>query len=124
MKKSIAIALTIVVATALAVSLAAADNGAEVIVINQVQKKFPPVSFKHHAHQNLEGVQCADCHHTAKAGEAVKACSSCHGQGNGAPEYKTAMHKSCQGCHKKMATAGKSVPTKCTGCHQKDLAAR
>jgi hypothetical protein len=124
MKKSIAVALTIVVATALAASLAAADNGAEVIVINQIQKKFPPVSFKHHAHQSHEGIQCADCHHTAKTGEAVKACSSCHGQANGAPEYKTAMHKNCQGCHKKMATGAKSAPTKCTGCHQKDLAAR
>ncbi len=124
MKKSIAMALTIVVATVLAASPAVADPGAEIIVINQIQQKFPPVSFKHHAHQNHEGVQCADCHHTTKAGETVQACGSCHGQGNGAPDYKTAMHNNCQGCHKKMAAAGKSAPTKCSGCHQKDVAAR
>ncbi len=124
MRKLITMALTVVFATVLAASLAGADKGAEIIVINQIQKKFPPVSFKHHAHQNHEGVQCADCHHTTKAGEAVQACGACHGQGTDAPDYKTAMHKNCQGCHKKMVADGKNAPTKCTGCHQKDVAAR
>jgi hypothetical protein len=118
MKKGIVIVVAMFAFLGLT-SIAMADNGPETIEINEIQKKMPPVSFKHHEHQKRVEDKCVTCHHTAKEGEAPKACSECHGKVDGAPDFKTAVHKKCQGCHKEQKAAGKNAPVKCTECHKK-----
>jgi uncharacterized paraquat-inducible protein A len=118
MKKT-AVMLVGIVGFLAAATMVLADHGPEVIEIKEIQKKMPPVTFQHLEHQNRVEGKCVTCHHTAKDGEQPKACSECHGKVDGTPDFKTAMHKKCQGCHKEQKAAGKKAPTKCTECHKK-----
>ncbi len=119
MKKT-ALSLIAVLAFITVATLSFAGEGPEVIEINKGQKSMAPVSFKHHEHQTRVDGDCLKCHHTEKAGEkALKPCSDCHGKDEAAPNYKDAMHKGCQPCHKEQAAAGKAAPTKCKECHVK-----
>ncbi|MDX1763780.1 MAG: cytochrome c3 family protein [bacterium] len=112
--------LSAVLAFIVSASMVVADdvsvaNGPAEIVIDAAQAKFPPVKFNHAEHQSRAG-DCTTCHHKNVDGEAASSCASCHGKADGAPSYKDAMHKNCQGCHKK---EGGNAPTKCNGCHVK-----
>jgi len=111
---SAVLALIVSLSLVTANDVAAADGPAE-IVIDAAQAKFPPVKFNHAEHQKRAG-DCTTCHHKSVDGEAASSCASCHGKVDGAPSYKDAMHKNCQGCHKK---EGGNAPVKCNGCHVK-----
>lgn len=87
------------------------------------------VTFDHAAHAKVG--KCADCHHAAKAGKAMKsaheACTDCHtkaGTPGNATKLPVPFHNAsaatglCIDCHK--AKAGAGVPTsKCADCHKK-----
>ena len=98
----------------------AADIPADKATI-KLEAKQGTVTFQHKAH--AERAKCAECHHTMKEGEAVKACTDCHGKDPKAPKMMLAAHKLCQGCHEKAVAAGKKAPSKkCTDCHVKAAA--
>lgn len=91
------------------------------VVIKDIQKAQPPVTFNHQKHSKDLSIGCVKCHHTYKEGEKVEKCSPCHkveaeGKKVG---LKDAFHKICMGCHKKEKTAGKKPPTLCKDCHKK-----
>ena len=119
MKKSALLLSTLFVFLA-AATIAFAHHGPETIELNAAQDKMAAVPFNHHKHQDRTEMNCLVCHHTAaKDATELKACSECHGKVEGAPDYKTAMHKVCQSCHKEQKAAGLNPPLKCTGCHVK-----
>lgn len=82
---------------------------------NGYEPKRAPVEFPHAVHFSYS---CQECHHTWKGDEKIKNCttSGCHSlletpkkpnQGGIDKEkahlfFKTAYHKSCIGCHKKV----------------------
>ena len=87
----------------------------EKIVLKEIQKNKPPVSFTHKAHGE-KVKECAACHHKDAAGSEQK-CSKCHGaKAEGKKvDLKEAFHTQCKGCHQKE----KKGPTKCDDCHKK-----
>lgn len=112
--------LSALIATLMAVvfSVAVAMAGApDKIVIKEVQKTKPPVTFDHKGHADRIK-NCQECHHKNEKGKEEK-CSTCHKaklEGK-TPEFKEAMHGKCRECHKK--DASKKAPTKCDECHKK-----
>jgi hypothetical protein len=104
----------------LMISLAVAHHGPEVIVIDKIKEKRPPVTFGHWKHQERASDDCAVCHHTKIGDEMPVACSSCHGKDEAAPDFKKAMHSLCRGCHQKSSALGLDAPTECSGCHEKN----
>lgn len=112
--------LSALIATLMAVvfSVAVAMAGApDTIVIKEVQKIKPAVTFPHKAHADRIN-NCQECHHKDAAGKE-QACFQCHKakKEGDTPEFKVAMHNKCKECHKK--DAAKKAPTKCDGCHKK-----
>ena len=120
--RSIAIALTFLLATALL-----AHHGPKTITIKAAAKKQPAVVFDHAKH-SAAAKSCDSCHHTQKGLTAandkdVKACTTCHldPKDPKTPSMremsmaKNPFHQRCVDCHK----AGKKGPTACTGCHKK-----
>ena len=97
--------VTILVST-LAITVFAATKGPGEI---KFTPKMGTVTFNHAAHQGR--TDCATCHHT---GDYIQ-CTNCHGVEAKAPKAKTAFHKTCKGCHKKLQQG----PTKCKECHIK-----
>ncbi len=90
----------------------------------QFQSKLGLVTFNHQKHADLSFTQCTSCHHTWKAGEAVKPCHACHQKKKDgeSPAAKTAFHTRCIGCHE--YTVGKGEPAgpqkkMCKLCHIK-----
>ena len=110
--------------------------GTEVITL---EPKFGTVTFTHHAHSRLNGVECRTCHHTlVEQGTPIRPCHDCHeavhfreaairpidkNENNQAPgqpvKAQEAFHTLCQGCHTKRKNAGEaSGPTdSCRDCH-------
>ncbi|MBA2848809.1 hypothetical protein HNQ76_001193 [Thermosulfuriphilus ammonigenes] len=97
----------------------------------KLENRKGTVTFNHHAHQAL-GLKCGACHHGVeggkkvpyKAGQKNQKCETCHNKGNTSmpAKYRKPMsvfHKTCKGCHKKMAANHPKAPTKCNGCHKK-----
>ena len=99
-----------------------ADIPADKAVI-QFDSKLGVVTFNHQMHADLSFTECTTCHHTWKAGEAIKSCHACHEKKQGeSPEAKTAFHTRCIGCHE--YTVGKGEPAgpvkkMCKLCHVK-----
>ena len=102
------------------------------------------VEFSHKKHVAEYKDTCGDCHHdkdgkplaNLKDGDNVQGCIECHKKpgekpkGKDAPKltdkevlefHAEAMHKNCQGCHKKMNTqnGNQNAPTTCVKCHPK-----
>ncbi|MBN2333416.1 MAG: cytochrome c3 family protein [Deltaproteobacteria bacterium] len=103
----------------------------ETIVLNNLEtftkKERPAVLFPHERH--LNALECADCHHryekgenvldedTLEEGNAEIRCAHCHNW-KARQGLRQAFHRSCTGCHKVMAAAGKTTgPRTCGGCH-------
>ncbi len=93
----------------------------EQVVIKDIQKMQPAVTFPHQKHSKDLSIKCVECHHTYKEGEAAQKCSSCHkAEAEGKKvSLKDAYHKTCIECHKKEKAAGKNSPTLCKDCHKK-----
>jgi hypothetical protein len=86
------------------------------------------VTFPHQKHA-AAGLKCVECHHTLKEGETPQACTTCHDLKEAkdkAPKFYDVVHGAaaagCNGCHSKLAAAGKKAgPVKkdCKSCHVK-----
>ncbi len=121
-RKSLICAVALAFAASFAlVATSMASNGPEEMVL-QTSAAKKPANFNHKKHQEMEGMECATCHHTKTddgkqgpyvAGQEGK-CETCH---NAAPnDFKAVAHKLCKDCHKEK---GGNAPTKCDGCHVK-----
>lgn len=114
--KKLTVLLAAVVAVVFAAGLALAAPP-DKIVIKELQKQKPAVTFTHKAHGEKVKA-CKECHHKDVAGKEQKcSAASCHGaKAEGKKvELKESFHKQCKGCHQK----GKKGPTKCDDCHKK-----
>ncbi|MDP8222012.1 MAG: cytochrome c3 family protein [Candidatus Lernaella stagnicola] len=107
MKKTLAILMALAFVMAIAGAVLAVDD-----VIKLAKDYKGGLDFTHKKHNDYAGGNCKTCHHT---GENT-ACHTCHdatGSKAGGINTKTAFHKQCKDCHKKM---GKG-PTGCKDCH-------
>lgn len=115
--KKLAALLSIVVAVMFSAGLVVSAEAPGKVVIKEIQKSQPPVSFDHKAH-TTRAKDCKTCHHKDAAGAEQK-CSACHkekAEGK-TVALKEAFHTTCKDCHKK--DASKKAPTSCSGCHPK-----
>ncbi len=112
--KKFAALMAIVVAAVFSAGVVIGASAPEQVVIKEIQKTKPPVTFDHKAHQ-AKVKDCKTCHHKDEAGKEQK-CSACHkAKAEGKKvELKEAFHTTCKDCHKKQ-----KGPTKCDGCHKK-----
>jgi len=117
--KKFAMLMAVVMVAVFSASVIVAADAPEKIVIKEIQKSKPAVTFSHKAHADKIG-KCAECHHKDAAGKEQK-CSGCHKaqmeKGKEKESFKEVMHTKCKGCHSKDET--KKAPTKCDGCHLK-----
>ena len=131
-KKSLVVlvvtALTLSLAVAVTMSIAAADKGPAEITLNADGTK--PAMFPHAAHQE-KLKDCGTCHHYLKDAvktpcddgtpqEEFKKCDSCHNADFANEKLRTWKdigHGLCKDCHTKMKDQG--APTKCGDCHKK-----
>lgn len=116
------------------------EKGPADIMLTSESAKPKPAQFPHKAHQEMEGVTCADCHHGMENGEMVpytegqeiKKCQECHnpevlaGKTKGKLELDTnkgAGHGLCLDCHKEMSQNDPELKAKkitsCAVCHPK-----
>ncbi len=88
----------------------------------------PAVAFPHGLH--MDALECGDCHHEYDEAKGAlvpvddpdAGCAECHGarKEGSRPGLREAYHKSCIGCHRKMAKQGKDTgPRTCGECHKK-----
>jgi hypothetical protein len=78
----------------------------EMIVIDQLSKRYGPVYFLHkiHAQMSVMSGGCENCHHHNTSGP-ILGCNSCHGASRkrediGVPDLKGAFHRQCIECHR------------------------
>jgi len=104
----------------------------EIIIDNKVYEtdRKGPVWFSHLDHAERYAASCGECHHDYQNGEniweeglPVAKCFECHDPDHNSGSLKKlriAYHKSCKGCHKRLAAdGGTSAPYKqCTDCHE------
>ena len=134
-KKSIIIATAFAFVFSLAATagVSFASDGPETITLKSAAGT-KPAEFSHRKHQEMDGMECATCHHGkdadgkqtpySGASEEVQKCISCHNKTDMANlklnSFKLAGHAQCKGCHKTKKAAGNAnAPTKCGGCHPK-----
>jgi len=118
-------ALTLSLAFAVSMSVAAADKGPAEITLNPDGTK--PVLFPHAKHQEKNA--CGTCHHYLKdqvktpcddgtPQEDFKKCTECHNDTMANEKLRTWKdigHGLCKDCHTKMKEQG--APQKCNDCH-------
>jgi hypothetical protein len=77
-----------------------------------------PVLFDHPGHVKAMHNDCKACHHAVEGSGGPARCSSCHtAEGKGsAMRGRSAFHKMCNDCHKKMSV-GPHYPKDCRTCH-------
>ena len=103
----------------LALAVLAGQVPAEKKVI-PIEARNGTVTFAHERHAQLEGVECATCHHGWEGEGAPAPCGDCHtSSSTEAPKAMKAHHDLCKGCHAAMGKAGKKTgPVKpCKACH-------
>ncbi len=118
--KKFAMLMAVVMVAVFSAGVTVAANEPGTVIIKEVQKIKPPVTFEHKAHADRIK-NCAECHHKDAAGKEQK-CFNCHKavKTGAAVPMKDAMHTRCKGCHQKLMEAKKPAgPTKCDGCHKK-----
>jgi hypothetical protein len=114
MKKHLIVILVIVsLLTAAGIALAVSD------VMTLVCPTKGNVKFMHKLHIGYAANNCGACHHKPPVNGAYQKCDICHtatGQPNGGGfSSKTAFHKQCTDCHKKL-NKGPQM-NQCNGCH-------
>lgn len=97
-----------------------AEEGPNIIIIDDLVDKYQAVSFSHKVHAQMSEMSggCANCHHYNTAGPILH-CSDCHSKERkrediSKPDLQAAFHRQCIDCHKEW-----SHSTDCTSCHQK-----
>jgi hypothetical protein len=114
MKKQLVVILVLIsILTAVGIALAVSD----VMTLNCPTKGN--VKFTHAAHIGYAANDCTKCHHKPQVNGTYQKCDTCHtatGQPNGGGvTNKTAFHKQCAGCHKKLGKGPQM--NQCNACH-------
>ena len=85
-----------------------AEQGPDVIKIDNLANKYQPVTFSHKIHAQMSEMSggCANCHHYNTSGP-ILACSDCHSaerkrEDISKPDLQAAFHRLCIDCHQRM----------------------
>jgi predicted CXXCH cytochrome family protein len=134
--KTLAILIASASMTIIGVHLLPASDGQEMpenIVLDQGmcgKNIRGPVEFAHLSHAEDYGLSCGECHHDYVDGENiwqegdwVNKCIECHDpckSDGDVKKLKTAIHKNCIGCHRKVEREQGSTDAPfrdCKDCH-------
>jgi len=85
------------------------------IIILKAEKKGN-ITFPHHAHSQMEDLDCVKCHDQQAKEGIIETCSECHEKRNVAISDKQAFHQFCVSCHRRKRN--ESAPVKCVECHK------
>lgn len=98
-----------------------ADQGPDIIILDELSKLYVPVRFDHKAHAGMERMSegCEHCHHFTPPNSPHPACKDCHPveilhEDIAQPGLKGAYHRNCMACHKEWDN-----DTACEICHEK-----
>jgi hypothetical protein len=98
-----------------------ADLGPAVVLLDELEDLYVPVSFDHRTHAVMAGMSdgCSICHHYTPPSAPHPACKSCHPAGSARadlvkPGLKGAYHRRCLSCHREWD--GEAA---CEACHEK-----
>lgn len=96
-----------------------ADEGPEVVLIDQLANLYEPVVFAHRLHADMSEMTggCENCHHYSEESGTIPACRECHEVTRNTadlnmPALKGAYHRQCMNCH-----VDWSHDTACAFCH-------
>ncbi|HOX27013.1 MAG TPA: cytochrome c3 family protein [Candidatus Krumholzibacteria bacterium] len=83
-----------------------ADEGPDIVVIDQLANLYGPVIFAHQVHAGMAAMSggCVNCHHYSEVSGEIPPCRSCHGANPqtadlSMPALKGAYHRQCINCH-------------------------
>lgn len=83
-----------------------ADEGPEIVIIDQLANLYGPVVFAHKLHAEMSDMTggCTNCHHYSPPEGPVPPCRQCHEPTRAAsdlrqPALKGAYHRQCINCH-------------------------
>lgn len=96
-----------------------ADQGPDVVILNELEDAYLPVPFDHRGHAEMAEMVhgCVTCHHHTPEGQRHPACRTCHdisvaGTDLFKPGLKGAYHQQCLNCHRDWIDE-----TDCAKCH-------
>ncbi|GAB4296231.1 MAG: hypothetical protein Kow0098_19230 [Ignavibacteriaceae bacterium] len=94
------------------------EEGPDVVVMNELEGEYGPVSFTHRVHAEMSGMSggCRSCHHYNTLGPILN-CNQCHSVNRkrdniDLPDLKGAYHRQCMNCHREW-----NHSTDCYSCH-------
>lgn len=97
-----------------------ADEGPEVVIIDQLADMYRPVVFAHKLHAGMADMSggCTHCHHYSEDSGTIPPCRECHDPDKTQvdmrmPSLKGAYHRQCINCHMDW-----SHENACEFCHQ------
>ncbi|MBD3222501.1 hypothetical protein GF314_14795, partial [bacterium] len=97
-----------------------ADEGPEVVIIDQLADIYRPVVFAHKLHAGMADMSggCTNCHHYSEDSGTIPPCRECHDPDKTQvdmrmPSLKGAYHRQCINCHLDW-----SHENACGFCHQ------
>ncbi|RKZ19977.1 hypothetical protein DRQ50_00910 [bacterium] len=100
-----------------------ADEGPDVVIIDQLANLFQPVVFAHKLHAGMSkmGGGCTLCHHYSETTGEIPPCRSCHEVKREEadlrmPALKGAYHRQCMNCHRDW-----SHENACGFCHDENV---
>lgn len=106
-----------------------ADEGPDVVIIDQLADMYRPVVFAHKLHAGMADMNggCTNCHHYSSTEGEIPSCKQCHDPDQTKvdihmPSLKGAYHRQCINCHMEW-----SHENACEFCHlpaSDDVAAR
>ena len=83
-----------------------ADEGPEVVIIDQLAALYEPVVFAHKLHASMGAMSggCTNCHHYSEDSGTIPPCRECHAPQRQEvdlrmPALKGAYHRQCINCH-------------------------
>ncbi len=97
-----------------------ADEGPEMVIIDQLADLYRPVVFAHRLHADMSNMTggCENCHHYSEQSGVIPPCRECHDETKGPvslnqPALKGAYHRQCMNCHRDW-----SHESACGFCHE------
>ena len=97
-----------------------ADEGPEIVIIDQLADLYRPVIFAHRLHADMSNMTggCENCHHYSEQSGVIPPCRECHDATKGPvslnqPALKGAYHRQCMNCHRDW-----SHESACGFCHE------
>lgn len=97
-----------------------ADDGPEIVIIDQLSRLYGPVVFAHKLHADMSAMTggCENCHHYSEKSGTIPSCRECHDAERNPtnlrlPALKGAYHRQCMNCHRDW-----SHENACGFCHE------